>query len=80
MEDLGFEKYPLTIFNKTIKLLLITIIPIAFVSSIPVMILLNMLSNIFLWLGLELLFLIFLIIILNFEWRLGIKKYESTNF
>ena len=80
MEDLGLEKYPLSIFNKYVKFILLTVIPVGFISSIPVMILLNTLDNIFLWICLELLFLFFLVIILKFEWKLGIKKYESTNF
>lgn len=78
MEDLELERYPLDIFNKATKVVLISIIPVGFVSCFPAMFYMNMIDNGLLYLLLEIAILGLLVLVLHLVWGKGIKKYESA--
>ena len=72
-----FRKYPYSIFSQPIKLLLITLVPIAFTSFFPTTYLLDMAQ----WRPWQLASLIVgpILYILSYKfWRFGLSRYSST--
>jgi ABC-2 type transport system permease protein len=71
-----FAIYPLGIFSDWVKIILVTIIPVAFISAIPLEILkVFSIELMLITIGVALLFLIISIIIFYY----GLKRYESGN-
>ncbi len=78
MEDFGLEHYPLDIFNKTTKLVLLSIIPVGFVSYFPAMFYMHIIEKPYMYLLFEVIAMIILALALHLIWKKGIKKYEAT--
>lgn len=78
MEDLQLDRYPLSIFNKCTKLVLLSIIPVGFVSCFPAMFYLGMVENRMLYLIFEIVIAAVMLFILSLLWKKGIQKYEAT--
>ena len=73
---LSFAVYPLPIFQKVVKVLILTIIPAGFIGGIPVELLKNFSWQ---WLGLSVLIAIIFSTLAIFIFKRGLKKYESGN-
>lgn len=78
MEDLQLDRYPLSIFNKCTRVVLLSLIPVGFVSCFPAMFYLGMIENRVLYLAFEMLAAMGLLCILHLIWKRGIRKYEAA--
>ena len=70
----GFSSYPLVVFKGAARILLLTVIPAGFVSSIPVDLLRSFSLK---WFLLTLGFAILLLAIAVIVFRIGLRRYES---
>lgn len=77
-EDLGVERYPLDIFNNVAKIILLSFIPVGFISYFPAMFYLHMFNRPLLFLLVELAAMMLFSILLHFIWKKGLKKYEAA--
>ncbi len=73
---LGFTMYPLSIFSGKAKIILLTLLPAGFISSVPVTLLNNFDLN---WFLLLTGFTILIALIAKGIFSLGLKRYESGN-
>ena len=78
MEDLQIDRYPLGIFNKPTRLLLISIIPVGFIACIPAMLYMNMIAKPLMCLAFEIAIMMIMLFVLHIMWKGGIRKYEAT--
>lgn len=78
MEDLGIDRYPLDIFHGSIRVILLSIIPVGFVACFPAMFYLGLFKNPSSFFLLEVLALIIVYSILSVLWKKGICRYEAT--
>ena len=78
MEDLEFDRYPLNIFNKATRIVLISIIPVGFVSYFPAMFYMHMINYRMYYILFETVILAMLMLLLHFIWKRGVKRYEAT--
>ncbi len=72
----SFSSYPLSVFHDTARLILLTVIPAGFVTTIPVQLIRNFDLK---WFLLLLLVALVFITIAIIVFRTGLKKYESGN-
>lgn len=77
-EDLNVDRYPLDIFDKAARIILLSIIPVGFVSYFPAMFYLHLLDYPLLFLLAEIVVMVLFATVLHFIWKKGIKKYEAT--
>lgn len=78
MEDYGLDRYPLEIFGKVSKVLLLTIVPVGYIACVPAMFFLGKLKYEIAVLFSEALFIIVLIFLLKVIWSRGVKRYEAN--
>ena len=78
LEDYNLERYPITVFPKLISYFFTLVLPIAFISTFPAMILLGKTND-----TIEILFsgiflIIFWLFIIDFIWVRALKHYDSV--
>ena len=76
----NFTTYPLSIYGKGLKFVLVFIVPYAFVSYFPALCILDKAGNSYesAFITLEPVFTVIFIIITRTFWNLSMKKYSST--
>ncbi|NCC71260.1 hypothetical protein EOM09_06785 [bacterium] len=73
---LGVSTYPLSMFNNITKFILFFVIPVAFITNVPVMLLDNFSIK---WLIGIILASVIIFIVSIIVYKIGLKKYESGN-
>ena len=79
MEDFGLDRYPADMFHGAGKVILFSVIPVAYISYVPALIYLckNTLNPLFFLAG-ETVIIVFLLCLLQFVWKRGIRRYEAS--
>lgn len=79
MEDFDLHMYPVDMFDSACKIILFSIIPVAFISYVPASVYLrkNTLSPLY-FLGGEAVIIVLLLLVLKLVWGRGIRKYEAN--
>ena len=73
-----FAKFPLDIYNVLIRGLITVVLPYAFITYFPVLVLLEKDSSVR-WLGyLSPLATLIVVLVTSFLWRLGINRYQGV--
>lgn len=76
-ELLGLTKYPIDVFSQSIKIIFYTIIPIAFLTTLPANIIIGRESYGYILIGLGI--GLILLVIAKWVWSLNVKKYSSAS-
>jgi len=73
---INFSIYPEVIFNKFLKTVLYTVIPVAYIAYVPIKLIQYFtIQNLLLFLGMLIIYIVISVVIYN----VGMKKYESGN-
>jgi len=77
METLDFDRYPAEIYSDWFKVFLLTFLPILFLGYVPTGILLGKVPKYFIFLGILIVFWLYLFS--TFVWKKGLKHYQSVS-
>ena len=76
-ELLGLTKYPIDVFGESIKVVFYTLIPIAFLTTLPANIIIGRGKYEFILIGLGI--GLILLLIAKLVWKMNVKRYSSTS-